>query len=165
MHLYLIQHAETKNKTEDPERGLSEVGLGEIRRVATYASRHGVNIAQILHSDKKRAVQTAQSLADQIRPAQGLAVAHGLAPLDDPAIIAEQLKTMQTDTALVGHLPHLSKLASLLLANEPSREVISFRMAGVVCLVRHDDEPAAETEGAAYGKWAVRWMLVPEITG
>jgi len=163
MHLYLVQHAEPKKEVEDPERGLTEAGLGDIRRVATYASRHGVNIAQIFHSDAKRAVESAQALADQIRPAQGMTVMQGLAPLDDPAIIAEQLKTMQTDAALVGHLPHLSKLASLLLANEPAREVVSFRMAGIVCLVRHDDEPGEETENAPYGRWAVRWMLVPEI--
>lgn len=160
MHLYLIQHAEAKSEAEDPERGLSDIGLAEIQRVATYASHHVTNIDQILHSGKKRAIQTAQCLAEHLYPTRGITAAQGLSPLDDPCIIAEQFKTIKAETAIVGHLPHLSKLASMLLGSEQSREVVSFRMAGIVCLERYDDEPTAE---AIYGRWAVRWMLVPEI--
>ncbi|OGQ59307.1 MAG: phosphohistidine phosphatase SixA [Deltaproteobacteria bacterium RIFCSPLOWO2_02_FULL_53_8] len=162
MHLYLIQHAEAKSEAEDPERGLSERGLGDVHRVATYASHHVANIDKILHSDKKRAVQTAQHLAEHLYPTHGIEYAQGLSPLDDPAIIANQLKTMTHDTAVVGHLPHLSKLASMLLGNEQLKEVISFRMGCIVCLEKYDEEPTPE---ALYGRWAVRWMLVPEIIG
>lgn len=163
MLLYLIQHAEAKTEAEDPARGLSELGLGDIRRVATYTARHGVAIAQIMHSGKTRALQTAQVLAEHIRPAQGICETAGLLPLDDPGRIAERLKSIKADTALVGHLPHLSKLASLLLSGEPARDIVSFRMAGILCIERHDDEPMEEPQG--YGRWTVRWMLVPEVAG
>jgi phosphohistidine phosphatase len=52
---------------------------------------------------------------------------------------------------LVGHLPHLSRLAALLLAGDPERETVAFRNAGVVCL---------EGQG---GRFAVRWILTPEL--
>ncbi len=52
---------------------------------------------------------------------------------------------------LVGHLPHLSRLASLLLTADPAREIIAFRMGGMVCL--------SEWEG----QWRLHWILTPEI--
>ncbi len=52
---------------------------------------------------------------------------------------------------LVGHLPHLSRLAALLLAEGPEREIIAFRNAGVVCLERQES------------RFAVRWILTPEL--
>jgi phosphohistidine phosphatase len=54
---------------------------------------------------------------------------------------------------LVGHLPHLGKLASLLTAGSESSSVVSFQQGGVVCL-RSDEEVT---------DWAIAWMLVPEI--
>ncbi|MGH2376556.1 MAG: hypothetical protein ACRDIC_24240 [bacterium] len=53
---------------------------------------------------------------------------------------------------LVGHLPHLGRLASLLLVGTAERAVIRFQMGGVVCLARDDS-----------GAWALEWMLVPEL--
>jgi phosphohistidine phosphatase len=78
--------------------------------------------------------------------------------MDDPAVWAERLKYM-TDSAnedimLVGHLPHLGRLASLLLAGDPERHVVSFRMAGVVCLERGEN-----------GNWSLKWMITPDVLG
>jgi phosphohistidine phosphatase len=52
---------------------------------------------------------------------------------------------------LVGHLPHLSRLAALLLADTPEREIVTFRNAGVVCLDRQGS------------RFALRWILTPEL--
>jgi phosphohistidine phosphatase len=57
---------------------------------------------------------------------------------------------MNEDTVLVGHLPHLGSLASLLLCGDKEKNVIDFKMGGVVCLKRLND-----------GKWSVEWMIVP----
>ena len=51
---------------------------------------------------------------------------------------------------LVGHLPHLSRLASLLLVGDATREIVAFRMGGIVCL-----------ENDA-GRWRIKWILTPE---
>src|SRR6266508_1172347 len=46
--------------------------------------------------------------------------AEGLAPLDDPKVWAARLDTGEEDLMLAGHLPHLARLAGLLLAVTPS---------------------------------------------
>ena len=53
---------------------------------------------------------------------------------------------------LVGHLPHLGRVAALLLTGDQERNVINFHMGGVLRLGR-----------VTAGKWAVDWMVVPKI--
>ncbi len=59
---------------------------------------------------------------------------------------------MDEDILLVGHLPYLGRLATLLMGGDKERSVINFQMGGVVRLRR-----------MAAGQWAVDWMVVPEI--
>jgi phosphohistidine phosphatase len=59
---------------------------------------------------------------------------------------------MPENIMLVGHLPHLGKLASLLLCGDENAGLISFRMGGALCL---------ERDGA--GKWSVQWMIIPDL--
>jgi phosphohistidine phosphatase len=152
LRLYLVQHAEAKPQAEDPARPLSEKGLVDIRRVANFIKAKGIKVSKIFHSGKLRAKQTAEALAEGISSAGGVEQAEGLAPLDDPGIWANRLKEEFEDLVLVGHLPHLSKLAGLLLAGDPERKVVEFRNGGVVCLERDED-----------GNWSVGWVLTPEL--
>ncbi len=152
MLLYLVQHAEAKKEEEDPARPLSEKGLSDIRKIAFYLSRLDVSIGQIQHSTKLRAKQTADVLSENLKPSKGLRETDGLAPLDDPKIWEERLKSKAEDLMLVGHLPHLGRLTSLLICGEPEGKVISFKMAGVVCLERD------ERDG-----WSLRWMVIPDM--
>lgn len=155
MNLYLIQHGQAKPKEEDPERPLSEKGGADVGKVAAFISKNAtITVGRILHSGKTRAQQTADILCETLHPSAGVKIAEGLDPLDDPSIWAEKLAQVNEDFMLVGHLPHLSKLASLLLIGDPERSLIAFQMGGAVCLGRDDE-----------GKWSVRWMIVPEILG
>jgi phosphohistidine phosphatase len=52
---------------------------------------------------------------------------------------------------LVGHLPFLSRLASLLMVSNTEAGIIRFQQAGIVCLAQVD------------GKWAVNWVMPPEL--
>jgi phosphohistidine phosphatase len=52
---------------------------------------------------------------------------------------------------LVGHLPFMARLASLLLTRDPKAEIVAFQPGTVLCL---------EGEG---GTWRVAWMLRPEL--
>ncbi len=152
MRLYLVQHAQAKPEAEDPARPLSERGRAEVRRVAGFLRTLGIRVSKILHSGKLRARQTAEALAEGVSSAKGVGEAAGLAPLDHPSPWAERLRGETEDLMLVGHLPHLSKLAGLLLASDPERKVVGFRQGGVVCLER--DEA---------GNWSVRWALIPGL--
>ena len=53
---------------------------------------------------------------------------------------------------MVGHLPHLERLTSLLLTGSPDRRPVVFRNGGVVCL---------EKDGS--GVWSLLWAIVPDL--
>ncbi len=152
MLVYLVQHADAKKEEVDTARPLSEKGLLDIKKVASYASQLNIKIYKIFHSSKLRARQTAEILSENLKPAKGISEVDGLAPLDDPKIWAERLKDIPDDVILVGHLPHLGKLSSLLLCGNADKNVVSFKMAGIVCLKKDD-----------IGEWSLQWMLTPEI--
>lgn len=156
MLLYLVQHAEARREEEDPARPLSEKGDRDIRKVALHLSRLNFKITRILHSKKLRAKQTADILSEYVRPSGVTAESDGLAPLDDPSAWADRLKyltaSVTENIALVGHLPHLGKLASVLLCGEPERNIVSFRMGCVACLERDEK-----------GDWSLQWMITPDV--
>jgi phosphohistidine phosphatase len=151
MVLYLVQHAEAKRKEEDPERDLTERGRIDIESVAHYVKRLKVQVRQIFHSGKTRARSTAEVLGWHLKPPAGVSEAAGLAPLDEPEIWAGRIAHMDEDVMLVGHLPHLARLAALLICGDKEKGVVNFRMGGVVRLRRMEAGP-----------WAVDWMVVPE---
>jgi phosphohistidine phosphatase len=154
MFLYLIQHGEARREEEDPSRPLSDKGVQDTEKAAVYLSRLGIVIKDILHSGKLRAKQTAEIIARSLTPVgfRNLAETDRLAPLDDPGIWEDRLRYMADDIMLVGHLPHLGRLSSLLLCGDREKTVISFKMGCVVCI---------ERDGK--GIWSVRWMVTPDI--
>lgn len=156
MFLYLVQHAEARTEEEDPTRSLSEKGMKDIRKVASHVSRMNFKISRILHSKKLRARQTAEVLSEHMRPTGVTAESDGLAPLDDPSSWADRLKyltaSVTENIVLVGHLPHLGKLASLLLCGDPEQNVVSFKMGCIVCLERDEK-----------GNWSLQWMITPDV--
>jgi phosphohistidine phosphatase len=147
VRLYLVQHGEAKSEEEDPERPLTDRGASDVRRVVRQAAGAGsVTVERIVHSGKTRAQQTAAAWGGVL--GAPVEEADGLAPLDDPAIWASRVTAQAGDLMLVGHMPHLAKLAGLLLAGDPDRPVIAFRQGGLVSL---EDGPA---------RWSV-WFILP----
>ncbi|HCC69290.1 MAG TPA: phosphohistidine phosphatase SixA [Nitrospiraceae bacterium] len=152
MLLYLVQHAEAKREEEDPARGLTDKGLQDIKNVGNYVAGLKIKVGQIFHSGKTRALQTAQILADYLEFEKELSQTDGLSPMDDPQIWFERISQTDEDTILVGHMPHLGRLAGFLLCGDKDSGPINFKMAGIVCLRRFDD-----------GHWAAEWMITPEV--
>jgi phosphohistidine phosphatase len=157
MDLYLVRHGEPMSETEDPERPLSARGRDEVRRVSAAAARIGLRIAEIRHSGKRRAEQTAEIFADALGLHDAVVKASGLAPNDDVRPVAAIFDTAAEPLMLVGHLPFLSRLTSLLLVGDPDRQLVRFPMGGMVCLVR------GMGTGGAGPAWNLAWMLTPEI--
>lgn len=152
MFLYLVQHGEAKREEDDPSRSLSDKGREDVKRIASYVSRLNITVEEVLHSGKQRAKQTAEILAGSVKMTKGLLEADGLAPLEDPEKWAERLKNRTNPVMLVGHLPHLGRLSSLLLSGDKEKNIVAFKMGGVVCLKRDDE-----------GKWSTQWMVIPDI--
>jgi phosphohistidine phosphatase len=154
--IYLIQHAEAKEESEDPERPLSAKGVNSISETSFDLYRNNVRVDQILHSGKLRAKQTAEIIAERLTQANYKTISEtdGLSPLDSPGIWNDRLKYLTGDLMLVGHMPHLGKLASLLLCGDMGKYIISFTPGCVVCLERHEQ-----------GNWTLKWMLTPSMPG
>ena len=136
LRFYLVRHGEAKPNTEDPARPLSDRGQEAVRRVARHAAAMGLEVSEIRHSSKLRARETAEILAEHLRPRPGIRETEGLAPNDDPGKARGELEAAQGPLMLVGHLPHLSRLASALLAGDPEREIIRLEAGAMVCLAR-----------------------------
>lgn len=152
MRLYLVQHGKAVEKAVDPARPLSEEGERELQRVAGFLAGK-IRVEELWHSGKERARQTAECLAASVGPDAEVAQKDGLGPKDPVKPIAKLLKRVENDILIAGHLPHLAKLAGLLLAGDDDKQAIGFENAGVVCL---------EQTGKA---WHVRWAVTPSLLG
>ena len=151
MRLFLVQHGEAKDETEDPARPLNDVGVQNTELVAAWLGNRSIKIAQIQHSGKKRSQQTAEIFGRHLSPAPGVAAASGLSPNDDVRPMAAILSEIRDSRMIVGHLPFLDRLASLLLAGDPEINVVRFRNSGVVGLLRDE------------GSWSLAWSVVPSV--
>ena len=151
MDLFLVQHAEARPKAEDPERSVTDAGAQATRRMAAWGATSGLRVDRIQHSGKLRAEQTAGILAEDLKPAKGVIAIPGLDPNDDVRPVAETVTATEEAIMLVGHLPFLSRLASLLVAGEPEAGVVGFKTSGIVCLTRTEEE------------WSLSWAVTPEL--
>jgi phosphohistidine phosphatase len=150
MKLYLVQHGEAKSEKEDPERSLTDRGTAEIRAVAEAARRAGLKPAQIFHSGKRRAQQTADILAAAL--GCPLEATVGLKPNDDIQPWVEQITMQNKDLMLVGHLPFMQKLAMRLVSGGEETPLVAFRYGAIICL------------GSTSGRlWVIHWILHPDL--
>lgn len=152
MKLYLMQHGKPLSKEEDPERPLSDQGIEDVKKVADFIIKSGSQVVKVLHSGKKRAEQTAEIVSSRLDPGILPIKEDGLLPMDDVRKFADRVKEFDGDILIVGHLPHLGRLASYLITDSESIPVVNFQQGGIVCLSGIEDQA-----------WAIAWMLVPEI--
>jgi|GEM_PF-18685 len=151
MRLYLVQHGEAISEEVDPQRPLTEKGSAEVSKMARFAQAAALEVPLIWHSGKLRARQTADLLATTLQPGEGIRERGALAPYDPIEPMLEQLEARQADLMIVGHLPFLAKLASMLLCGFLA-DVIAFRPTGILCLERGPDR-----------RWRFGWMVTPEL--
>lgn len=155
MRLYLIQHGEAVEKNADPARPLSDKGIRDVKKVGAFLTRLHLDVAEIRHSGKLRARQTAELLGPAMAPEGRIIEQDGLEPDAPVKTIMKAIEGVRHDIALVGHLPHLSRLAGALICGDAEGEPITFQKAGIVALERDADG----------GAWRVCWMVTPELLG
>lgn len=151
MRLYLVQHGNSLSKEEDPECPLSDEGEQDVLSMATFMEACSVRVNKIYHSGKKRAEQTALILANSIGNGQ-ITPMSGMEPMSDVATFATQIREFSDDIMLVGHMPFMSRLVSLLLGKEQDEPTALFQQGSVICLERDDD-----------GRFGICWMARPEL--
>jgi len=147
MKLYLLQHGIALSEDKDPEKSLSPEGKEETQRIAEFLKTKSIKVDAVWHSPKLRAAQTAQILANSIFCSE-IQERDNLNPLDSVKSFPEEIKSLNKDLMIIGHLPFLQKLASLLLSRSETNQFISFKNSGVVCLEYTDT-------------WKIAWMVTP----
>lgn len=152
MALYLVQHGKSAPKSVDPQKGLTAQGREEVERIASVAAGYGVRVDRIVHSGKMRAAQTAEVMAQHLKPTRDIGEQPGLKPLDDVVPLAAQL-TWTDNLMIVGHLPFLERLVSWLIMEKLEKPLFRLQNGGILCLVR---EP--ETDWVT-----IKWALMPAI--
>ena len=152
MKLYLVQHAKAVSKDVDPKRPLTDEGHRDIQKVAGFIEALNLKVDSLWHSDKTRAAQTAEILSEVVEVRMETTERDGLSPNDDVVRMKEELVASTHNVMIVGHMPFVSKLASLLLAGDESAGTVAFQQGGVVAL-----------EQSAEDRWHITWMVTPEI--
>ncbi len=153
MPIYLVQHAQSLSKEVDPKKGISEEGRADTERIAEVAKGYQVNVSQIQHSGKKRARQTAEIFAAALNVGAVGESPLPVNPLDDVQDLAKALNP-SSQLMIVGHLPHLERLASWLIVKKTDHLVFKFQNSGIICL-----DKKAEGEF-----WHIKWTLMPKIS-
>jgi phosphohistidine phosphatase len=150
--IYVIRHAHAIDGDNDDVRPLSKKGREQNRRVGSFFRRNGLlDTREFWHSPLVRARDTAKELAARLKGRIKLAEVTGLRPEDNPAIMAKRLDKVRRPVAVVGHEPHLSALASLLVTGRARPARFNLRKGAVLCLERVEK------------RWTVRWLVEPDL--
>jgi len=152
MKVYLVRHGEAVSPEVDPQKPLSEQGIADIRKVASFIEPLKISVEEIRHSGKLRAAQTAEILGESVSVTKDCSAHSSLGPNDDVTIIADELEAYNVDIMLVGHLPFLVYLISLLVADNETYNVAAFDAGSIACLNCTDP-----------GRWQIEWMVTPSL--
>ena len=147
MEFYLVRHGEAVSQTINGQRPLTPGGRRDVARIGRAAAQRGIQPSQIFHSGLLRAQQTAEILSESLGRVEGVHELVGLRPDDDPMIAKAELESSTVSLMLVGHLPHMSRLASFLVAGDADRELVEFAPATVLGL------------SYEYYRWKILWKL------
>ena len=132
MKLYLMQHALAYSSAEEPERALNPDGVKQAKQSAHGIRRLGLGFDLIITSPKRRARQTAALVAEEVRyPYSDILTSEALMPERAPEELFELLQKESSDSRIlvVGHLPHLARLAEAMSGAD-----LVFEHAGLTCL-------------------------------
>jgi phosphohistidine phosphatase len=149
MAKYFVQHGLAVAEQVDPNRPLSAEGRKGVEGVAAHLQRAGVAVKKVCHSGKTRAEETARILSGRIGDGHVHKVS-GMSPNDNVVEFAAGLK--EDDAMYVGHLPHLGRLVSYLVAGDENAGVVKFVNGGIVCVGK-------DTTG-----YHIEWYLIPSLS-
>jgi phosphohistidine phosphatase len=131
---------------------LTEKGEKDLLQLATLLRPFNLHVSTIFHSEKHRAKQTAEIISKGFVCDLPIQARKGINPNDNVAIFFDEIANWSDDVLVIGHLPFMGNLTSLLLMGSESEDMINFQPGTLVCL-----------ETRARFKWAINWMLTPDL--
>jgi phosphohistidine phosphatase len=164
VQLFLIRHAHAANAADDSLRPLSDRGREECARLVAFFQRNGaLRPAHFWHSPLVRALETARLLADGLKLDHALVETPGLRPEDDPSEIADRIEKSDTieSLALVGHEPHLSALATLLVRGKVRPVAFVLKKGSVLAFA----PTGSVHKKSGRPRWHALWHIEPALLG
>lgn len=153
MKLYIMRHGHAEALPDaQGHRHLSSQGCAELEKLAALLHKHQAHVAQIVHSAKTRARETAEMMARGLSPDHPLEQNDFLNPTADLDELVTHLTQWQDDTLLVGHMPFISELVGQLVTKNPRCDLLRFTPGTLVCLESYDVE-----------RWMISWIIRPEM--
>ncbi|MDD5456082.1 MAG: phosphohistidine phosphatase SixA [Candidatus Margulisbacteria bacterium] len=153
MKAFLLRHGIAEDGADDFNRNLSLEGRQEIKKLARFVNHHfKLTVVEIIHSGLIRAKQTADIFAEEIKPVKGVYEGRALDPMADPNVWAKKLSGSGHDIMLVGHNPHLTRLAAILTSKNDEQEIIKIKKGSLICLQPNNDDG-----------WSILWTLYPGL--
>lgn len=157
IEIYLMRHAHALTAEEDPERPLSDRGREQVRAMGSFLRRRGgLQVERVWHSPLARARETAELLCDRLELSATSREIDGLLPYDDHRGIARRLSGFGYPLLVVGHEPHLGRLASMLVCGNVDQEIVDFKKGALLCLER-------ERTKSQTILWRIRWYITPGL--
>ena len=126
--LYIVRHGKTYKSIDDLERELMPVGIERMRKLGNYLSENNCKIDVLYSSYARRAVQTAQIIADAIQfPKDRIVTSEKLYFTGQDAyfdILVEQDNSVES-ILLVGHNPDITNVAQFFIP-----DIVSYMQTG-----------------------------------
>lgn len=158
MRLFLLRHAEAAPGIPDADRLLTDQGRLQVAKLVAALDWSCLkDVRNLEHSGLVRARQTAEELSRLAGLRLPLVIRPGLRPADDPRLVARELATSRDDRMLIGHNPHLGRLAGLLLGNGVTEVSLVLKKCGWLALERAEP-PGKELP---LGRWRLLWLISP----
>ena len=151
MKLYLVRHGNAMAGDNDIARPLSREGIDEVKRVADFLKDHECSVDVIYHSVRVRARQTAEIFHSRLKVKKLLIERSGLSPDDPVGTVADFVDEQKHDVMLVGHLPFMGRLVSLLVSGEVNHNLVAFPTGAVAILEKKHG-----------GAWLIAGMIDPK---
>lgn len=144
MNLFLLRHGIAFDPGEgglskhasDVERPLSPEGRIKLRHAVAAMQDMELEFAEIISSPLLRASQTAEIVAESLKPPKKICFSDHLAPDGNPKLLIDQIHEGYSegeDVLLVGHEPYLTQLISLLISGSTTAAV-SLKKGGLARL-------------------------------
>ena len=159
MELYLLRHGIAEDHAasgRDPDRRLTEEGREKLRRVLRRAADADVSPSLILSSPYKRALETAEIAAAELRYKGEILRTGSLTPDSSSPSVWSEIREHRDESAilLAGHEPLFSETVAWLLGSTHS--MVDFRKAALVRIDIHGF--GAQPQGV------LQWMLTPKLS-
>jgi len=158
--IYLFRHGDAEPRGPDgtdATRALTDLGRRSVREAARGLARLGVKLDVILTSPLIRARETGAIASEVLRPAGGAKVCEALGPGGTDGALFDEIAARKAGRImLVGHIPQLYELASVMVWGGPEG-AIALKKAGLIRVVTRGLPPSARGE--------LHWLLTADQLG